>query len=293
MALRRRPRRQPGCRWRLTGARDKHGGAKGGRVLAEGVVATSTLAGKVALVTGGSRGIGRGIAARLAADGAAVAFSYIANEAGARETQEALTALGADAEAVRADSGDVEQIARLANRVAERFGKIDILVSNAGVEYFGAIQDTRPEDFDRVFGVNTRGQFFLVQQALPFMPSGGRIVCSSSVSVGTPFARHAVYAASKGAVEAMVRNLALDLGPRGITINAVAPGPVMTDMAKETTAEYLRDYPGWALEDVIRAKVAAGRLGTPGDIAHVIAYLVSDQASWITGQTIHVDGGTH
>lgn len=225
----------------------------------------TTLAGKGARVTGGSPGIGRGVVARLAEGGAALAFSYVANEARAWGGPGGQArAWGRGAGPPQADSGDVAPIAKLVTRVAERFGKIDILVSNAGVEYFGAIEYTGPEDCDRVFAVNTRGQFFLVQQALPFMPLGGGIVSSSSVRVDTPLARH-----------------------------AVAPGPVLTDMAREPTREYQRDYPGWAMEDVVKAKVAAARLGTPKDIAHVIAYLVSDQASWITGPTLHVDGGTH
>lgn len=251
------------------------------------------LTGKVALVTGGSRGIGRGIAERLAEEGASLAIGYASRSEPAEEVLGALRQHHAEAMAVRADLADIAQVGRMVEQVAERFGRIDILVSNAGVEHFGSLEETQEEDFDRVFAVNTRGQFFAVQKAIRHMGSGGRIVCSSSMSATIPFPRHAVYAASKAAVEAMVKNLAVELGPRGITVNAVSPGPIWTDMAKQHSEEYLRMYQGLTMQDIIRIMVPMGRLGKPMDVASIVSFLVSEEAEWITGQTIHVDGGTH
>lgn len=251
------------------------------------------LAGKVALVTGGSRGIGKGVATKLAQEGAALAISYVAQARQAEETVAAIKEHDVDGIAIQADSSDVRQIEHLVSQVMKHYGRLDILVSNAGIEHFATLEETRPEDFDRIFAVNTRGQFFAVQQAAKHMERGGRIVLSSSVSTLVPFARHAVYAASKGAVEVMVKNLAVDLGLRGITINAVAPGPVWTDMAKEFSGEYLATYRGLGLEDIIKIVTSSGRLGSPQDVAQVIAFLVSEDADWVTGQTIRVDGGAH
>lgn len=230
---------------------------------------------------------------RLAQEGASLAVSYVQQAQQAHETVAAIKEHAVDALAIQADSSDVSQIERLVDQVIQHYGRLDILVSNAGIEHFASIEETRSEDFDRVFAVNTRGQFFVVQQAVKHMQRGGRIVLSSSVSAMVPFARHAVYAASKGAVEVMVKNLAVDLGPRGITINAVAPGGVWTDMAKEFSGEYLTTYRGLGLEEIIKIVTSTGRLGTPQDVAQLVAFLVSDEADWITGQTIHVDGGTH
>lgn len=251
------------------------------------------FSGKVALVTGGSRGIGKGISLKLAEEGASLAISYVAHEEQAEETLVAIKKYDVDAIAVKADSSQVAQITNMINRVAQHFGRLDILISNAGIEHFSALEEVREQDFDKVFAVNTRGQFFAVQQAARHMERGGRIVCSSSMSATTPFARHAVYAASKAAIEAMVKNLAIELGPRGITINAISPGPVWTDMAKQHSQEYLSTYPGLALEDIINITVPTGRLGTSADVAQLVNFLVSEEAEWITGQTIHVDGGAH
>ncbi len=251
------------------------------------------LSGKVALITGGSRGIGRGIALELAQNGASLAISYVAHADQAAATIEAITQYPVDAIAIQSDSSDVSQVKDLVRQVHQHYGHIDILVSNAGIEYFGALDEITDEAFDRVFAVNTRGQFFVVQQVARYMKPGGRIVCSSSMSATIPFARHAVYAASKAAVEAMVKNLAIELGPRGITINAIAPGGVGTDMAMENASEYLRAFPGMTLEDLVKIMMPTGRLGTPKDVAQFVAYLVSPAAEWITGQTMHIDGGVH
>jgi NAD(P)-dependent dehydrogenase (short-subunit alcohol dehydrogenase family) len=251
------------------------------------------FAGKVALVTGASRGIGRGIALRLAQEGASLAISYTAHPEQAGETEGDIKRHGVDALAVQADSSDVSQIEDLVKQVVDHYGKLDMLVSNAGIEYFGALEEVRQQDFDRVFAVNTRGQFFVVQQAVKHMRAGGRIVCSSSVSATLPFARHALYAGSKAAVEAMVKTLSLELGPRGITINAIAPGGVETDMAARYGQEYQNPALHLSGEEWIKISTAMGRPGTPEDIAALVAFLVSDEAAWITGQTFHIDGGMH
>lgn len=252
------------------------------------------LTGKVALVTGASRGIGKEIALTLAQEGASLAISYQTRSAEANATVDEIKKhCQVDAVAIKADSSVVDQVKDLVDQVAQYYGKLDILVSNAGIEHFAAIDDTRENDFDRVFSVNTRGQYFAVQQAIKYMGRGGRIVCSSSMSATTPFARHAVYAASKAAIEAMVKNLALGLGPRGITINAIAPGPIWTSMAQEHSKEYLGSYPGMTLEQMVKTMVPMGRLGNTDDVARLVSFLVSDDNQWITGQTVHVDGGVH
>ncbi|GCE29756.1 3-ketoacyl-ACP reductase [Dictyobacter alpinus] len=252
------------------------------------------LEGKVAIVTGASRGIGQGIALQLAQEGASVAISYTSHPEKAEETVKAIKqGTGVDAIAIQADSGDVQQIEHMMEKVVQHYGKLDLLASNAGIEYFGSLEEVRQEDFDRVFAVNTRGQYFAVKYAVKHMKEGGHIVCSSSVSATKPFMKHALYSASKGAVEVMVKNLSLELGPRGITINAIAPGGVQTDMASSYGKQYLNPNLPISEEEQTRAMVALGHYGKPQDIANLVTFLLSDQASWITGQTFHIDGGTH
>jgi NAD(P)-dependent dehydrogenase (short-subunit alcohol dehydrogenase family) len=169
------------------------------------------------------------------------------------------------------------------SQAADTLGGIGILCSNAGVEHFGELADVTAADFDRVFAVNTRGQFLAVQQAVAHMGTGGRIVCTSSVSADTPFPGHAVYSGSKAAVESMVRCLALDLAARDITINAIAPGGTRSDMAAEHGHRYETD--------LSTHRLPFRRLGEPADIAKVMRFLTSPDSAWITGQTIRVSGG--
>ncbi len=252
------------------------------------------LTGKVAVVTGGSRGIGRAETQRLAAMGAAVAFSYRADQDAADALLTELRDQGARALAVRADVTDISQTSQLIDRAVSELGGLDILVSNAGIEYFAPLAEITRDDFDRLFATNVRGQLFAVQQAVPLMKRGGRIVLSSSVSATRAVWYHTVYAATKAAVSAMVLNLAPELGQRGITVNAIAPGGTATDMARENDASYippaLRDL-HLPREAILRSQIALGRLAQPEEIAAVIAFLVSDEASYITGCTIPVDGG--
>ena len=178
------------------------------------------------------------------------------------------------------------------DEVAASFGALDILVSNAGIEHFGALEDITPEDFDRIFSVNTRGQLFAVQAAVRHMRPGGRLVLTSSVSARIGVFHHTLYAASKAAVSAMVMNLAPELGARGLTINAIAPGGTATDMAAENAKHYTPpSLQGVSPEAVLQSQVALGRLARPEEIAATVAFLVSEDASYITGSTVAINGG--
>jgi 3-oxoacyl-[acyl-carrier protein] reductase len=250
------------------------------------------LAGKRALVTGGSRGIGAAIARRLAADGAAVAVNYVADQASADQLVAELTSKGHQVAAFRADVSDPAQTHDLVEQVVEAMGGIDILASNAGVEHFGALESITLSDFDRVFHVNVAGQLFATQAAAKAMTDGGRILLTSSISARIGVYQHTLYAASKAAVSAMVLNLAPELAERGIAINAIAPGGTATDMAAEVGALYtppaLRDV---AADAVIASMNAIGRLAQPDEIAAIAAFLLSPDASYVTGATMDASGG--
>jgi 3-oxoacyl-[acyl-carrier protein] reductase len=250
------------------------------------------LSGKRALVTGGSRGIGAAIARRLAAEGAAVAVNYVADQASADALVDELRDSGYQAGAFRADVSDAAQTRDLVRRTVAEFGGLDVLASNAGVEFFGALESITPEDFDRVFRINVAGQLFVTQAAVAAMTSGGRILLTSSISARIAVYHHTLYAASKAAVSAMVLNLAPELAERSIAINAIAPGGTATDMAREHASHYtppaLRDVPA---EAVLRSMNALGRLAEPGEIAAAAAFLLSPDAAYITGATIDAAGG--
>jgi 3-oxoacyl-[acyl-carrier protein] reductase len=250
------------------------------------------LAGKVAVVTGASRGIGKAIVTRLANEGAIVAINYRQNAELAEALVSELNDKGLKAQAFRADMSKPEESQALLEDVVKAFGKVDILVSNAGIEHFGKLEEITKEDFDRVFSTNVAGQLFVTQAAARYLSSGGRIVLTSSVSAKISVFHHTLYAASKAAVSAMVLNLAPELGERGITINAIAPGGTATDMAKENGKLYTHP----ALKDVSpetlgKIKTSLQRLAQPEEIAAAVTFLVSDDASYITGSTLAVDGG--
>ena len=246
---------------------------------------------KVVVVTGGSRGIGAAVSERLAAEGAILAIGYRSERSAAEELVSRVIAGGVPAIAVQADVIDPAQSGHLMDAAVAAFGRLDVLVSCAGIEHFGTVEELTPADFDRVFGVNTRGQLFAVQHALRHMRSGGRIVLTSSVSASRAIFHHTLYAASKAAVEAMVLNLSAELGKRDITINAIAPGGTATDMAAEHAKSYPHPDLGLPLETWMRTHIALRRLAEPAEIAAAYAFLASDDASYLTGRTLAADGG--
>ncbi|MFI1912838.1 SDR family NAD(P)-dependent oxidoreductase [Nocardia sp. NPDC020380] len=254
---------------------------------------TPRFAGKVAVVTGGSRGIGAAVAARLAGEGAAVAIGYRSGREAADELVAELKTQGAEVIAMRADVADPDETEALIEYAVAEFGQLDILASCAGIEHFDALENVTPADFDRVYTVNTRGQFFAAQHAAARLRAGGRIVLTSSVSASRAIFAHTLYASSKAAVESMVLNLAPELGARGITINAIAPGGTATDMAAEHAASY--QHPKLAgkipMTEWLTTHGALGRLADPAEIAAGYAFLASGDASYMTGRTLQLDGG--
>lgn len=252
----------------------------------------STFAGRRVLVTGGSSGIGAAIVRGLASRGAAVAVNYRSHAAAADALVGELHDSGSVASAFPADVGDRMQAHELVDAVVSEFGGLDLLVSNAGIEHFGALESITQADFDRLFRTNVAGQLFVTQAAVAAMTDGGRIVLSSSVSGRLSVHQHALYAASKAAIAAMVRNLAPELAGRNIAINAVAPGATATRMALRYAPNYthpaLADVP---FESLVRSMSALGRLGQPDEIAAVVMFLLSPESSYVTGTTVEADGG--
>lgn len=243
-----------------------------------------SVQGKVALVTGASRGIGRAIALRLAKDGAAVVVNYASSEQQAKEVVAGIEKAGGQAIAVQADVSKVVDVVRLFDATFDRFGRLDILVNNAGVILYKLLADTTEEEFDRLISINIKGTYFCCQQAAKRMAEGGRIINLSTSITALLLPTYSAYAASKGAVEQIARILAKELGPRGITVNAVSPGPTDTELfGQDKTDEEKRRFGQMA---------ALGRLGQPQDIADVVAMLCSEDAHWITGQNIRANGGT-
>lgn len=243
------------------------------------------LSGKVALVTGASRGIGVAIAERLAAEGAAVVVNYVASEAAAHAVVARIRAAGDTAEAIQ---GDVSQVATAAPLVAEtisRLGRLDILVNNAAVSTGLDLDAITEVDFDRMVATNMKSVLFLSQAAARAMAPGSVIINLSSVGTRMATPRFVVYAATKAAVETMTLSMARALAPRRIRVVAVAPGMTDTEMLR-------RAIPAQILADAA-ARNPLGRLGQVEDIAPVIAFLASDDAGWITGETLHVNGGQH
>ncbi|MFC9436016.1 SDR family oxidoreductase [Nocardia sp. NPDC057030] len=250
------------------------------------------LNGKVALVTGGSRGIGRGIAERLARDGALVGVHYGSNEAAAKETAAAIAEAGGRAFVVGAElgvTGDVDTLVAGLMAGLREHGEsgIDILIHNAGLNIMGrSIEELTPEEFDRMIAVNVKAPFFLTQRLLPLLRDGGRIVNISSVSTRIASAHGIGYPLTKGALDVFSHSLAKYLGPRGITVNAVGVGYTRTDM----TAAVLAD-PANVERNI--GVTALGRLGQVPDIADAVAFLVSADARWVTGTKLDVSGGVN
>lgn len=242
-----------------------------------------SLNGKVAIVTGASRGIGRQIALQLAQSGAKVVVNYSSNPEKADEVVKTIEQSGGEAAAIRANVGNVSEVEALFAAALEKYGRVDILVNNAGIMEYKAIGDVTEEMFDRHFAINVKGTYFACQQAMKHMEKGGTIINLSTSVAGAMLPTYSVYAATKGAVEQLTRQLAKEFGPKDIIINCIAPGQVSTELFLNGKSEELIDS--------YRRMNAFGRLGEPEDIANAIELLVSDKARWITGQTIRVNGG--
>jgi 3-oxoacyl-[acyl-carrier protein] reductase len=245
----------------------------------------SNLSGKTALVTGASRGIGRASALALAAAGAQVLVHYSRGASEAEAVVAEIRKAGGRADAVAADLAAPDGAHQLAKQVRKIVGdRLDILVANAGVSKAATIEDTTVEDFDRLFAVNVRAPFFLVQQLLPILGKGSSIVLLSSLGAHASVGTLPAYAATKGAIDTLVKHFASALGERGVRVNAVAPGVVETDMSSFAKTDSGRNS--------TVAMQALKRIAQPEDIAPVVAFLASDQARWITGDTVRVDGGS-
>ena len=245
------------------------------------------LAGKNALVTGSSRGIGRGIAIRFAQEGANVAINYVGSVEAARETLEAVTACGVRGIILPADVGRVSEVQRLIQDAATALGPLDILVNNAGVEKHAPFWDVSEHDYDTVIDVNLKGAFFATQAMVRHLRDErrrGRIVNISSVHEDLPFPNFAAYCASKGGLRMLTRNLAVELGPLGISVNNIAPGAIETPI----NTALLNDPEKLS---ALLSQVPLGRLGQPEDVAGLAVFLSSDEASYVTGSTFFVDGG--
>ena len=242
------------------------------------------LAGKIALVTGGSRGIGRAIAVELARAGAKVVFTYVANPDAARETEKAIAEAGGVGRAERCDVADHAAVEALIAAIVAQDGRLDVVVNNAGIARDQLILRMKPEDFDAVIATNLRGTWSVCRcAAKPMLKQrGGRIINLSSVvaEMGNPGQSN--YAASKGGVEALTRSLAREIGSRSVTVNAVAPGFIDTDMTRDLSEDAKR---------ALSERIPLGRLGTAADVAGVVRFLASDAAAYVTGQVIHVNGG--
>ncbi|MFO1498335.1 MAG: 3-oxoacyl-ACP reductase family protein [Verrucomicrobiota bacterium] len=240
------------------------------------------LAGKVAFITGGSRGIGAAIAKRLAADGAAVALTYTSAPDKANEVVRSIEAAGGRGLAIRADSADATAVKAAVAETLRKLGRLDILVNNAGLAKLGPLDQFSLDDFDRIVAVNIRGAFVAAQEAARYMTEGGRIITIGSVNADrVPFAGASVYAMTKAAVAGLTRGLARDLGPRGITVNNVQPGPVDTDMNPATGP----------FAESLKTLMALPRYGSGDEIAAMVAYLASPEAGFVTGASLTIDGG--
>ncbi|MDQ2687903.1 MAG: glucose 1-dehydrogenase [Armatimonadota bacterium] len=238
---------------------------------------------KVAIVTGGSRGIGRAIARRLARDGAHVVINYAHNEAAARETALDIAREGGTAWTFEADLREVADVRAMFEGVVNGWGRLDILVNNAGTSVFGALADVTEEEFDALFALNVKGVFFAMQEAAQRMEDGGRIVNISSGVTILGVEGVSLYGGSKGAVEQFTLAAAKELGPRGITVNTVSPGMTRTDLLAEVV-------PIEAKEEMAQS-TPLRRLGEPEDIADVVAFLCGPDGRWVTGQNIRANGG--
>ncbi len=242
----------------------------------------ANLTGKVAIVTGSSRGIGRGIAERLGSGGASVVINYSGSEQEANEVVKTIESTGGKSVAIQASLSNVEDIRRLFAETMQHFGHIDILVNNAGTGVVGAIADVTEDEYDKVFNLNVRGVLFALQEAAKHMSDGGRIINISSTTTLHPEPGMAIYGASKAAIKLFTTVMAREVGDRNITVNTVMPGPTIPGMFGNMPPE---------VQQQAAASSPFNRVGTPQDIAEVVAFLVSEEARWLTGQDICANGG--
>ena len=237
------------------------------------------LAGKVALVFGGSRGIGAAAARRLAREGADVALTYVSAPNKATDIVHAIEAEGRSGLAIRADSADPAAIRNATTEAVDRLGRLDIVVVNAGILRLGDVQSVSLEDLDLMLEINVRGVFLAIQAAAPHLSKGGRVITiGSNTAVRSGFPGSSVYSMTKAAVAVMVKGIAVDLAPRGITVNNIQPGPTRTDM----TAEHI---------DGLMPIIPLKRVGEPDEIAGLVAYLAGRESGYITGASLTIDGG--
>jgi 3-oxoacyl-[acyl-carrier protein] reductase len=241
------------------------------------------LSGKIAVVTGASRGIGAAIARRLAADGATVAVNYSSSAKAATDLVAEIKAAGGTAAALQADVSDAAAVRKLFEAVHKHHGRVDILVNNAGVWANAPLSEFTLEHYRKVFDLNVVGPLLATSEAIKYMPaSGGRVINISSGAARNLIAGGSVYSASKAALEALTFNWAVELGSRKITVNAVAPGITETEMVAGAPEDF---------KNGLIARTPLGRIGRPEDIADVVSFVASDDARWITGQTINAGGG--
>jgi 3-oxoacyl-[acyl-carrier protein] reductase len=238
-----------------------------------------TLQGKSAVVTGGSRGIGRAIALKLASNGAAVVIGFVKNEARAREVVKTITDAGGRATAVQADLSRPSEVTRLFDEAQQSFGALDIVVANAADIIVKPLAECTEEDYDRIFATNTKSVFFTLKEAARRLNKGGRIIVSSTGGTKLFFPEQSLYLGSKGAVEQFVRALSWELGDRGITVNTISPGPTETDMMQER------------YRDRAASMSPFKRIGDPQEIADIAVFLASEAGRWVTGQNIGAGGG--
>lgn len=248
------------------------------------------LDGKVALVTGSGRGLGAGIAVELGSRGASVVINYAKSSTAANKVVDEIKSHGSEAIAIQADISKTPEVSRLFNDAICHFGRLDIVVSNSGMETFCKEDDVTEEIYDQVFGLNTRGQFFVAQHALRHLAEYGRIILTSSVAAtmsGIP--DHALYAGSKAAVEAFTRSFSVDAGHKHITVNAIAPGGVKTDMYTENSWHYVPGgYQGMPMESIDQGLANFSplkRVAVPQDVARVVAFLAGPESEWVNGKS--------
>ena len=238
---------------------------------------------KVAIVTGSSRGIGAQIAETLSRAGAKVVINYLNNRTAADQVVTKIQSCGGDAIVKKADVGKTDEVKALFDAGIAKFGKVDILINNAGIAIYKVVQDTTDDDFHRIFNINVKGVFNTLREASTRMEKEGRIVNVSSTVTRVMLPTYGVYSATKAAVEQLTRVFAKEVGRRAITVNSISPGPTNTDLfTKGKTEETIKHLASMA---------ALGRIGEPDDIARVVLFLVSDEAAWITAQNIGVNGG--